>query len=295
MIILRETSSVIAVALTIQLVFMVCESTTAFTPFDFTSNASKSRCIKPQYKQDRSLVLCSQTSQDVQSDMRDLGTQMILAAAIEAGATEPMVEIDWKGDRIIVTIDVNADESYINEDNIVEDELEDEIFDIDEDDFIDEDDLALLDFDDEEDSGFVADDDSSGKKVDVTKIARVINEYLSRDGEGSLGDKIAQIHEIEVTTPEFDNVLRGARMFQVYKGFDVVVEHWQEPKKKKGKTVSDEEVAKPKLVTTEGKLVGRDKEKNITTINVKGRNMKIKNELIESVMLPKAKREKGAK
>ena len=226
--------------------------------------------------------------------MRDLGRELILAAAIEAGATEPMIDIEWKADRIIVTVDVNADESYIIEDDTFEDELEDEIFDFDADDLIGEDDLELTEFVDEEGYDFIADEDSSGNQVDITKIARVINEYFSRGGDGSLGDKIAQMHEIEVTTPVFDNVLRSEKMFKVYKGFDVVVEHWQEPKKKKGKPVSDK-VEKPKRVTTEGKLVGRDKEKNVTTINVKGRNVKIKNELIECVMLPKAKREKGAK
>ena len=50
-----------------------------------------------------------------------------------------------------------------------------------------------------------------------------------------------------------------------------------------------------KRVKTEGKLVGRDMEKNLTIINVKGRNKNTKNDLIESVELPKAKREKGAK
>mmetsp|Transcript_30924 Transcript_30924/g.48461 ORF Transcript_30924/g.48461 Transcript_30924/m.48461 type:complete len:210 (-) Transcript_30924:116-745(-) len=45
----------------------------------------------------------------------------------------------------------------------------------------------------------------------------------------------------------------------------------------------------------EGKLVGRDEDKDVTMINVKGRIVKIKNDMIESVKLPKAKREKGAK
>ena len=104
-----------------------------------------------------------------------------------------------------------------------------------------------------------------------------------------------------MTTPEFDNVLRG-RLFQVYKGFDVIVDHWEVKKKKKTKISSDmsggnndDDDVQKKRVKTEGKLVERDMEKNVTIINVKGRNKKIKNDLIESVELPKAKREKGVK
>ena len=124
------------------------------------------------------------------------------------------------------------------------------------------------------------------------------------------------MHEIEVTTPEFDNVLRsnhnGVDMFEVYKGFDVIVDYWEVPKKKKKKKkksckadkeenvqaeAEQEEESEPKRTQKiiEGKLVGRDYDKDVTMINVKGRIVKIKNEMIESVMLPKAKREKGVK
>jgi len=110
-------------------------------------------------------------------------------------------------------------------------------------------------------------------------------------------------------------------MFESYRGFDVSVEHWEEDKKKKkakkakgkaakepavadaaeeGEEESEEEegeAAQPsrKLKVTEGKLVERDYEKDVTVLNVKGRMVKIKNDLIEQVTLPKAKREKGAK
>ena len=232
--------------------------------------------------------------------MQILGTQMILAAAKEAGATEPMITIDWKADKIKVTIDVNADETYVDDFDDVEEEYEEVLYDFEAGDdlILDEEELASMnfdDFDDEEfDEEFNEDEFEPVNRVDVTRVARTINEYLSRDGEGSLGDKIAQLHEIEVTTPEFNNELRGDRMFQVYKGFDVIVEHYEEKKKKKGANAEDDDASK-KLVKTEGKLVGRDMEKNRTTINVKGRNKNIKNELILSVQLPKAKREKGAK
>ena len=206
---------------------------------------------------------------------------MILAAAKDAGATEPMIHIDWKADRIIVTVDVNADESYSEYDDYdsmmdeEEEEWEDVLYDVDDgDDYIvDEEELASLDFDeliDEDDDEEDDDDALSSNAISVPRIARQINEYLSKDGEGSIGHTIAELHEIEVTTPEFDNVLRG-RLFQVYKGFDVIVDHWEVKKQKKKTTKGssdmdggiDDDVQKIR-VKTEGKLVERDTEKNVT-------------------------------
>ena len=178
------------------------------------------------------------------------------------------------------------------------------------------------------------------KTIDLTLLARSINDHLSADGETSPAYRIAQLYAIEVTTPEFDGVLRGELMFEAYKGFDVIVEHYEDPNKKKkknkksgvggggggssksgksaggkdlvesngggdndtnggdgGEEEEEEEeiVVEKKLITSEGKLVGRDDEKEVTMVNIKGRIVKIKNELIESVALPKAKREKGVK
>ncbi|KAL3788532.1 hypothetical protein HJC23_006570 [Cyclotella cryptica] len=243
------------------------------------------------------ILRASPSEEDQLSDMKSVGSSMILAAAMEAGATEPMIHIDWRADRIVVTVDVSLDEE----------EWEDVLYDIDDDGgelVFDENNLASLDyleFDDNEDvyDEFTSEDDTPGNRIDITKIARAINDYLSQDGEDSLGYKIAQLHEIEVTTPEFDNVLRGDKMFESYKGFDVVVEHWEEDKqrqKKKGPSESDDgENYTRKRVVTEGKLVGRDSEKGRTMVSVKGRIKNIKNEMIECVRLPKAKREKGAK
>ena len=112
----------------------------------------------------------------------------------------------------------------------------------------------------------IEDDDTPTNAISVPRIARHINEYLSKDGEGSIGHTIAELHEIEVTTLEFDNVLRG-RLFQVYKGFDVIVDHWEVKKQKKKTTKGssdmdggvDDDVQK-KSVKTEGKLVERDTE-----------------------------------
>eukprot|EP00804_Cyclotella_cryptica_P027133 CCRYP_013641-RA/>CCRYP_013641-RA protein AED:0.09 eAED:0.09 QI:0/-1/0/1/-1/1/1/0/209 len=204
--------------------------------------------------------------------------------------------------RVMLLTSVDDGDSSLDEE-----EWEDVLYDIDDDGgelVFDENNLASLDyleFDDNEDvyDEFTSEDDTPGNRIDITKIARAINDYLSQDGEDSLGYKIAQLHEIEVTTPEFDNVLRGDKMFESYKGFDVVVEHWEEDKqrqKKKGPSESDDgENYTRKRVVTEGKLVGRDSEKGRTMVSVKGRIKNIKNEMIECVRLPKAKREKGAK
>mmetsp|Transcript_12714 Transcript_12714/g.18224 ORF Transcript_12714/g.18224 Transcript_12714/m.18224 type:complete len:354 (-) Transcript_12714:78-1139(-) len=275
--------------------------------------------------------------------MRALGDSIILSAAQSHGATEQMISIEWKADRIIVTVDVSKDEEYEGGDgSVMVGELEDFEMDYeyDEEEYDDND----PEFDETEEEDFEAlqaqlglqeqDDSSSQQQIDLTLIARTINEYLSADGENTPQFKIAQLHAIEVTTPEFDNVLRvnggengAVNMFEVYKGFDVIVDYWEVPKKKKsnkkkkksgkaGKEISaiddggmnqepneeeqeDEQESEPEPTRTqkliEGKLVGRDDDKDVTMINVKGRIVKIKNDMIESVKLPKAKREKGVK
>ena len=291
--------------------------------------------------------------------MKELGTKLILSAAAYHGATSEMITIDWKFDKIIVIVDISADEDYIggdtavvscsvgdliddefDDDELLEYELVDDYDDIDydgnEEDFDggEEEDfetlqqqLGLQEQQDDDEQGDKNQNDQKRTTIDLTLIARTINEYLSQDGEDSLAFQIAKLHEIEVTTPEFDNVLRdysnsevggGVNMFEVYKGFDVIVDYWEVPKKKKkkkksgkaGKDVAavsegesattaekeeeEEEEQKTKKVI-EGKLVGRDNEKGVTMVNVKGRITKIKNDMIDSVKLPKAKREKGVK
>ena len=253
--------------------------------------------------------------------------------------------IEWKADRIVVTVDVTKDDNYVEEgdddifygdeeddsvflmdgdvDGILLDSLEeggdimyDDEFDFDADDNVDDDIIDPQDEvgDDDYESAFES--ESNNNRIDISRIARTINELLAQDGEDSLSFTIAKLHEIEVTTPEFDNVLRGKRMFESYKGFDVTMEYWEEEKKKKVKKVKsksqkdnsddddgdendggdkDSTTEKLKLKIAEGKLVGRDYEKEITLINIKGRVAKIRNDMIERVCLPKAKREKGVK
>ena len=46
------------------------------------------------------------------NELQALGNSLILSAARYHGATDKMISIDWKADRIIVTVDVSADEEY---------------------------------------------------------------------------------------------------------------------------------------------------------------------------------------
>mmetsp|Transcript_28279 Transcript_28279/g.58735 ORF Transcript_28279/g.58735 Transcript_28279/m.58735 type:complete len:404 (-) Transcript_28279:43-1254(-) len=286
-----------------------------------------------------------------QNAMQTHGNEIILAAAKEAGATEKMISIDWKSDRIVVTVDVRADEEFVGkmdefvvlsdlsegeEDFDFEFEYDDDEMEFEYDDFEEdegeegsEDDVSYDEEGDLQDVDEHPNDENDDEPfqntnaIDLTLLTRTINDYLSRDGEDSLGYRIAQLHEIEVTTPEFDGVLRGDVMFEAYKGFDVIVEHYEDPKKAKKKNKSKknkggksgkevvndagagdeneesdtngEDAMEKKLIVSEGKLVSRDMEKEATMVNIKGRVVKFKNELIESVKLPKAKREKGAK
>lgn len=222
----------------------------------------------------RSLPLSSSLQPD--GEMKSLGEKIIVQAALQSGATESMIDIQWFPDRIVVNVNKDGEGVILMGDSLDDDDL-DEIEWEEEDGIIYEED-DNLEFDDEDDEGSISDSDA----VDLTLIARTINELLSQDGEDSLAYEIAKLHEIEVTTPEFDNVLSGNVMFESYKGFDVMVEHWEEPKKKKKPKAQKEEVpptvVEPKLKVTEGKLVGR--EEDVTLINVKGRVVKIKNDKI---------------
>lgn len=224
-------------------------------------------------------------------DWKDVGKQMILNAAADAGAPAGAVTIDWKTDRIIVTVDSilaeelgggvpELDDAEEEEDSEEEEDLEggDDIT------AVDDNDEDSFDLDGDADAldELYDDEETAGKPSLLSVVARSINERLSRDGERTLGHAIAEVHEIEVTSPEFDNVLRGSAMFEAYRGFDVLVDQLPDPKKKQGKRK-----------VMEGKLI--DQDDKVTRVNVKGRVTKIKNELIVSVTLPKAKHEKGAR
>ncbi len=286
---------------------------------------------------------------------RAMGERLILDAACDCGATEKMMTVEWKGERIVVTVDVYADEDYdhdVEDYDDEDDDDDDDDDDIEGEDYVDED-YDEIDWDGDDDvvgrdesydteldideindtdEGY---DDVVGKtkrrkRVDLTKIARAINGAFARDAPDGPGYAVAMTHEIEVTTPIFDGVLRGRRMFDSYRGFDVIVEHLDGVRRGKrdvenGKTrkgggyergVDDDALCdddggsavgtttmddngRRKIKTTQGKLVGREYggagEDGFTTINVKGRAVRIRNDDILNVSLPKAKREKGAK
>ncbi|KAL7460877.1 hypothetical protein ACHAXS_001316, partial [Conticribra weissflogii] len=50
------------------------------------------------------------TTTTTTTTMQAFGREIILSAAKAAGATEKMISIDWKSERIVVTVDVRADE-----------------------------------------------------------------------------------------------------------------------------------------------------------------------------------------
>lgn len=110
--------------------------------------------------------------------------------------------------------------------------------------------------------------------LDVTLLAKAINNAFNDDG---IGLTIAEVYEIEVTTPGAPDELSGI-MWESYRGFDVICKQVDQKTKK--------------VKTVEGRLVERTGD--FTVINIKGRMKKMKNDTVLSVKLPKAKKEKGA-
>ena len=203
------------------------------------------------------------------NNYQQYGEEIIRQAAykscgINLDDTETL-QIEWKPGKIIVT--VYSDETYVS-------------VDMDDGDSGDGDDAddESLDASDNNDTQHL-DSSQSSRGVDVTALARAINEALDdSDGEegGGVGLAIAEAHEIEVTTPGAPDELTGI-MWESYRGFEVICQ-FMDPKTKKTKTI-------------EGRLHERNDE--FTVINIKGRMKKLKNDSVVSVKLPKAKREKG--
>ena len=214
---------------------------------------------------------------------QDYGNAIIRNAAkeqedyVNENNVDDIIQVEWKPGKIIVT--VNTQHAYMETSSSSDDDADD-----------DDDENELL-----EDEDYGDDDDADlrlpqaatnasdggsgdGSGIDVTKLARAIN-YGFDDGEDGVGTRIAETHEIEVTTPGASNEIQGRIMFEAYKGFDVICEFW------------DKKTKKNKIL--EGRLHERTDEH--TVINIKGRMKKLQNEQLISVKLPKAKREKGAK
>lgn len=194
---------------------------------------------------------------------QEFGEHVIRKAGEQCGVEkEEDLTIEWKAGKIVVTVHGQV---YVSVER--EEEAEDMEDDSVEDDLLESTVLAENDSDEES---------KPPRGVDVTALARAINAALDDDGIGLM---IAEVHEIEVTTPGASEELRGPTMFEAYRGFDVICQQ-QDPKTQNTKTI-------------EGRLVERNDE--FTIVNVKGRMKKMKNESVLSVRLPKAKTEKGGR
>jgi ribosome maturation factor RimP len=232
---------------------------------------------------------------------QDYGETVIRNAGALVGAvSQDDLSIEWKADRIVVTVrgqvyvsateeeegdaDVLlADDEDDNDDIDMDSEYllsETESMDNDEDDDNDKDAMIddVIDDEDDEDGGgaSTSESPSSPRGIDVAALARAINAALD---DGGIGLMIAETHEIEVTTPGASDELQGKVMFEAYRGFDVICQQ--------------KDLKTNKIKQIEGRLVERNDE--FTILNIKGRMKKMENDTILSVKLPKAKKEKGGK
>ena len=220
---------------------------------------------------------------------QEFGEHVIRKAGAECGIVkEDDLTIEWKADRIVVTVRgkvfVSAIEAEEGDEDLVlmEEEEEEDIDDGDDEDSADGDEGedGLLSIDDTmmDDSEGTDENTSTSpsRGVDVAALARAINNALD---DGGIGFMIAEAHEIEVTTPGVSDELQGRVMFEAYKGFDVICEQ--------------KDVKSNKIKQIEGRLVERNDE--FTILNIKGRMKKLENDAVLSVKLPKAKKEKGVK
>ena len=227
---------------------------------------------------------------------QEFGEHVIRKAGAECGIVkDDDLTIEWKADRIVVTVRgqvfVSAveaeegDEDFMlmmeddGEDDDEEDEEDDHYDSVDGDEGEDEElllDGAMMDDSEETDKSTTTTSTSSPRGVDVAALARAINSALD---DGGIGLMIAEAHEIEVTTPGVSDELEGQIMFEAYKGFDVICQQ--------------RDVKTNKIKQVEGRLVERNDE--FTILNIKGRMKKMENDTVLSVKLPKAKKEKGVK
>ena len=211
---------------------------------------------------------------------REYGERVIRQAGNQCGLCNPEdLRIEWKAGRIVVTVyapsyvsasgdaeamdngvEIDYDEEYDDEEDEDDDddeeesgeeeELEEEpgrassdddestILDLNGDDSSEVEELELQPEDETPSSS-----STQPQGIDVSVLARAINAALD---DGEMGLAIAEVHEIEVTTPGASEELQGPVMFNAYKGFDVICRQ-EDPKTKKVKQV-------------EGRLVERTNE-----------------------------------
>lgn len=196
------------------------------------------------------------------NNYEDIGTELIREAGASCGATS--LDITWSAETVTVVVK----EGSVFLSSVVDEDSEDGV---------------EVDGDDDADMGVdlpeLLSEPAPSNSIDVVQLARAINAAF---GEDEVGLRIAETHEIEVTTPGAPDELMqllDTPVWESYKGFDVITQ-FMDKKTKKAKTI-------------EGRLQDRNDE--FTTINMKGRMKKIKNEALVSIKLPKAKREKGGR
>ena len=207
--------------------FATCDFSAGFAPRFSSLFCVSSTCDRVTASQ----LVMPMASSVSENEMQVQGTDIIRKAAIEAGAQPDNIDIDWKGDQIIVTISELVKlggpslEGLDDEEQLAE-EL-DMYFDADELDESAADKAGIfgdVDIDDYVEDELEGEGDEDDDEPSITGIARAINRALAELGEGSVGDIIAQTHSIEVTTPGASDVLQGDVMFEAYKGFEVLVE-----------------------------------------------------------------------
>lgn len=199
------------------------------------------------------------------SGYQEFGNQAIREAALQCGLditddgecenNDNRLDIEWKAGSIVVTVHGEVSLAAGGQGNEGE----------------------LIDDDPFGDMKDEAQEEGQKEEFSLTLLARTINQILDDDG---MGLAIAEVHSIEVTTPGVsDELVPGTPQFDAFKGFEVIVKQL-DPKKNKAKII-------------EGRLVERNDD--FTIINIKGRMKKMKNETVQSIRLPKAKKEKGAR
>ena len=122
--------------------------------------------------------------------MKELGNSLILQAALTCGATEPMVDIEWKADRIIVTVDVHNDEHY----NISEEDEDDDAFLMEVGDYLDgelmEDEIEWEDDDDgEDDEEDGEEEEKDDNFLDDDDEDMSLDDYNEKQDDGGDDDK----------------------------------------------------------------------------------------------------------
>ena len=189
--------------------------------------------------------------------LKEAGEAIIRSALLNQGCSDDQFQIEWKPDKIIVTVKGPTylrDDSSDDDDEEEEEMIESAEFGADPEEIVDETEVPV-------------------GGVNIVELSRAVRAALEMD---DIGTEIGEKFEIEVTTPGAPDELTGI-MWQSYRGFDVIVEYF--------------DVKKDTIVFLDARLVERNDEH--TVVNIKGRMKKLANDIVKAVRLPKAKKEKG--